>query len=82
MTMAEVYVKPATGGEYSYLGQCDDHLSIEMSAATTAEFVKDEKPKWEPAARRNMPLRRLFTFRRNGPCPCGSGRKTKNCCRE
>ncbi len=22
------------------------------------------------------------TFRRNGPCPCGSGNKFKDCCRE
>ena len=57
-----------------------------------SELRKVEEPRKEPTAdlvenggsndgsRGNAPIVRSSTVGRNDPCPCGSGKKFKNCC--
>ena len=62
-----------------------------VSLLLKSELRKVEEPKEEPrdlvenggssdGSRSNAPIVKTSTIGRNDPCPCGSGKKFKNCC--
>lgn len=54
-----------------------DGIEVSISAPyTTSERFEPELPAFSPGA----PAQRIAKVGRNDPCPCGSGRKYKNCC--
>lgn len=58
--------------------------AIPACVVAIAAYWRARRPKQTATPRANSPLatRTTTRFGRNDPCPCGSGRKFKNCCRQ
>jgi uncharacterized protein YecA (UPF0149 family) len=50
--------------------------------AATAARHSDSKPRKARAAPKAEPVLFQIRARRNEPCPCGSGKKFKKCCKQ
>jgi len=57
-----------------------DELERELAAATTNEEDMVEADFEEGEAPARKPIRSAKKPKRNEPCPCGSGKKYKECC--
>lgn len=55
-------------------------LDIELANTPTKEEKRIAKEMF--GIKDNIPIRKIKLPNRNDPCPCGSGKKYKNCCME
>lgn len=55
-------------------------LDIELANTPTEEEKRTAKEMFR--IKDNIPIRKIKLPNRNDPCPCGSGKKYKNCCME